>query len=55
MGPGCEKVTYKDGVVTGTWRDGRIGTFRAGAPGVTVRAADGSVLPLARGGWSHFG
>ncbi len=28
MGPGCESVTWKDGVVTGTWSDGRIGTFR---------------------------
>ena len=29
LGPGCESVTWKDGVVTGTWKDGRIGTFRA--------------------------
>jgi predicted dehydrogenase len=28
LGPGCESVTWKDGVVTGTWKDGRIGTFR---------------------------
>jgi hypothetical protein len=28
LGPGCEKVTWKDGVVTGVWKDGRIGTFR---------------------------
>jgi thiamine-monophosphate kinase len=33
----------------------RIGGFRADAPRVTVRAADGTVLPLATGGWSHFG
>jgi thiamine-monophosphate kinase len=32
----------------------RIGGFRAGAPAVTVRAADGATLPLAVGGWSHF-
>ena len=32
----------------------RIGTFRAGAPQVTVRAADGSPLPIAVAGWSHF-
>lgn len=30
LGPGCESVTWKDGVVTGTWKDGRIGTFREG-------------------------
>jgi predicted dehydrogenase len=29
MGPGCEKVTWKDDVVTGVWKDGRIGTFRS--------------------------
>lgn len=29
LGPGCESVTWKDGVVTGKWKDGRIGTFRA--------------------------
>ncbi len=28
LGPGCESVTWKDGVVTGTWKDGRIGIFR---------------------------
>jgi predicted dehydrogenase len=28
LGPGCKTVTWKDGVVTGTWADGRIGTFR---------------------------
>ena len=32
----------------------RIGGFQAGAPRVTVRRADGSILPLERGGWSHF-
>ena len=32
----------------------RIGRFRPGPPEVAVHAADGSVLPLARGGWSHF-
>jgi thiamine-monophosphate kinase len=32
----------------------RIGGFHAGAPAVTVRAADGSTLPLVAGGWSHF-
>ena len=32
----------------------RIGAFHAGAPAVTVRAADGTTLPLAAGGWSHF-
>ena len=26
LGPGCESVTWKDDVVTGTWKDGRIGT-----------------------------
>lgn len=31
-----------------------IGSFGAGAPGVTVRAADGTALSLERGGWSHF-
>jgi len=30
LGPGCETVTWKDGVVTGIWKDGRIGTFREG-------------------------
>jgi predicted dehydrogenase len=29
LGPGCESVTWKDDVVTGTWKDGRIGTFKA--------------------------
>ncbi len=28
LGPGCESVTWKDGVVTGKWKDGRIGTFK---------------------------
>ena len=32
----------------------RIGAFLAGPPHVTVRAPDGSILPLERGGWSHF-
>jgi len=32
----------------------RIGTFLPGPPDVTVHAHDGSVLPLVRGGWSHF-
>jgi thiamine-monophosphate kinase len=32
----------------------RIGRFLAGAPRVTVRAADGSEMALQRGGWSHF-
>jgi thiamine-monophosphate kinase len=32
----------------------RIGRFLAGAPRVTVRAADGSEMRLQRGGWSHF-
>jgi len=29
LGPGCESVTSKGDVVTGKWKDGRIGTFRA--------------------------
>ncbi len=33
----------------------RIGAFLAGAPRVTVLLEDGSVLPLEKGGWSHFG
>ncbi len=33
----------------------RIGTVRAGAPEVVVRQADGAVLPVGQGGWSHFG
>ncbi|MCX7384073.1 MAG: thiamine-phosphate kinase [Alphaproteobacteria bacterium] len=33
----------------------RIGAFAAGPPDVTVTQPDGSVLPLAQGGWSHFG
>jgi thiamine-monophosphate kinase len=33
----------------------RIGHFHAGPPAVTVRAADGSLMPLGAGGWSHFG
>jgi thiamine-monophosphate kinase len=32
----------------------RIGRFLAGAPRVTVRAADGAEMRLVRGGWSHF-
>jgi len=32
----------------------RIGSFRAGPPGVMVRGPDGKALFLARGGWSHF-
>jgi thiamine-monophosphate kinase len=32
----------------------RIGSFRAGPPGVMVRAPDGQPLALDRGGWSHF-
>ncbi len=32
----------------------RIGAFHAGPPAVTVRAPDGTPIPLARGGWSHF-
>jgi predicted dehydrogenase len=42
MGPGCEKVTYKDGVVTGTWKDGRVGTFRAGKEYIKVTGDKGS-------------
>jgi thiamine-monophosphate kinase len=33
----------------------RIGRFGAGPPRVAVRLADGTELPLRRGGWSHFG
>ncbi len=33
----------------------RIGRFLAGPASVTVRAEDGSELPLPAGGWSHFG
>jgi thiamine-monophosphate kinase len=32
----------------------RIGRFAEGAPEVAVLAADGTPMPLARGGWSHF-
>lgn len=32
----------------------RIGRFRAGPPGVRVRAPDGAPMRLASGGWSHF-
>ena len=32
----------------------RIGSFRAGPPGVMVRGPDGKSLSLPRGGWSHF-
>ena len=32
----------------------RIGSFRAGAPGVMVRGPDGEPLSLPKGGWSHF-
>ena len=32
----------------------RIGHFHPGPPGVIVRGADGVVLPLPVGGWSHF-
>jgi thiamine-monophosphate kinase len=32
----------------------RIGTFRAGPPEVMVRDADGAVMSLEKGGWSHF-
>jgi thiamine-monophosphate kinase len=32
----------------------RIGRFRAGAPRVTVRSADGTEMRLEKGGWSHF-
>jgi thiamine-monophosphate kinase len=32
----------------------RIGSFRAGPPGVMVRGPDGKPLSLAKGGWSHF-
>ena len=32
----------------------RIGRFRPGPPGVIVKAEDGTLLTLDRGGWSHF-
>jgi thiamine-monophosphate kinase len=32
----------------------RIGRFQAGVPGVTVRAEDGTPMPIGTGGWSHF-
>ncbi len=32
----------------------RIGVFRAGEPRVTVLGQNGAVLPIDRGGWSHF-
>jgi thiamine-monophosphate kinase len=32
----------------------RIGHFQAGAPTVTVRAEDGTAMPIGAGGWSHF-
>ena len=32
----------------------RIGHFAEGAPEVTLRAPEGSAMPLDRGGWSHF-
>lgn len=42
MGPGCQEVTWKDGVVRGEWKDGRIGTFRKGKYGVKVTGTKGS-------------
>ena len=42
MGPGCEEVTWKDGVVRGVWQDGRIGTFRKGKYGVKVTGTKGN-------------
>jgi thiamine-monophosphate kinase len=32
----------------------RIGSFRAGPPGVMVQGPDGKPLSLSKGGWSHF-
>ena len=32
----------------------RVGGFRAGQPGVTVRGEDGALLVVGAGGWSHF-
>jgi thiamine-monophosphate kinase len=32
----------------------RIGVFQAGEPRVTVLGQNGAVLPIDRGGWSHF-
>lgn len=32
----------------------RIGSFRAGEPGVIVRDAEGQTIDIARSGWSHF-
>ena len=32
----------------------RIGTLRAGPPGVVVIAADGTAMTFQKGGWSHF-
>lgn len=51
--PGAEPALAAIAARTGTPLT-RIGHFRAGAPAVTVRAPDGSIMKLASGGWSHF-
>lgn len=58
MGPGCESVTrvHNKGTdfVTGTWKDGRVGTFRgirAGKPdyGITIYGSKGNLPMVAKG------
>ena len=51
--PGAEPALAEAAARTATPLT-RIGAFRTGAPEVTVRAPDGSVMKLASGGWSHF-
>ncbi len=51
MGPDCQSVTWKDDVVTGTWSDGRVGTFRQGDYVVKVTGDKGS----AESGGGNYG
>jgi predicted dehydrogenase len=55
LGPGCEKVTWKDGVVTGTWKDGRIGTFRAAKDNKYKATVTGDKGTASSGGGDYHG
>ncbi|MBV9537614.1 MAG: thiamine-phosphate kinase [Acidisphaera sp.] len=52
--PPEREAALKLAAATADIRVTRIGSFRPGDPRVTVRAADGTTMPLSVGGWSHF-
>jgi thiamine-monophosphate kinase len=52
--PPAKEIALRDEAARVGMAVTRIGSFRQGDPGVTVRGSDGAPLALGRPGWSHF-